>query len=933
MKQRTSPVRSRRASRPLLAAALAVTLVSPAGAQSGSTGRVVGRVVDIQTGAGIAGVSLVITESGAAVLSGIDGRFAFPRTVSGLATIRADYLGYASKIVTDIAVPADAAVEVVIGLAPQALELDEITVSAAAERGSVSRALDAQRTATGIVSSVTAEQIARSPDGDAAAAMQRVSGVTVQDGKFIFVRGLGERYTTTSLNGARVPSPEPERKVVPLDMFPAGLLQTITTSKTFTPDQPGDFSGAQVNIETREFAADRQLSIALGGGFNTAVTGRLLPRAPTDGLDWLGFAGGARRLPAPVDAAGDFRNPPSQLEQNRMVDAFRNAWQPRATEGRPNGSFGASIGGTDPIFGRRISYLGSVTYSRSEEAKTDQVRAIALAGPGGTTDEIDRYTGTTGTASVLWGGLGQLATLLGEHSRIVLNTTYNRTSDNEARTELGTSENHGSMPLRIERLRYVERSVHSSQLKGEHQVGGRHAFDWAATFSGVERREPDRSEIVYAKQTDPATGELLPWAWFSGSNEGAVRTFSDLAENAFESAGNYRLDFGAAGRTHRLKLGGTFRSTDRDASSRVYSISGFGLSREERELAAEQLFDGRFTGPDANVFRVTPLSQGGSYTAEDRLLTGYGMLEVGITDRIRLIGGARVERSRMRVEAEPTIGAAVVTDTTYTDILPALALNVSLTDAMNLRLSASRTLARPEYRELAGIQFREVIGGEQILGNPELVRTRIINGDIRWEWYPNPGEIVSVALFSKSFEDPIERVYLATSGTRVVTFVNAEGAENYGVEFELRKRLGALSPALSPWTAFANATLMHSEIRIGSGAASRTNAERAMVGQAPWVVNAGLTFAPTGDATSATLLYNVVGRRIVNAAEAPLPDVYEEARHVLDLSLRVALTPAISAKLDVKNLLDEPFEQTQGSVTRELWRTGRSIGLGLSLRR
>ncbi|MGH7503670.1 MAG: TonB-dependent receptor domain-containing protein [Longimicrobiales bacterium] len=904
------------------------TLASPMVAQS-QGGRIVGRVVDAQTGQGLVGV-IVRVEAGPGALTGVDGRYVIDEVPAGAATLHIQSLGFAAKTVTDVIVPPGGAVEQTVALDTQALELETIEVSAGEERGSVSRALDRQRTATNIVNAITAEQIARSPDSDAAAAMQRVSGVTVQSGKFVFVRGLGERYTTTSLNGARIPSPDPERKVVPLDLFPSGLLQSITTAKTFTPDQPGDFSGAQVDIQTREFTGERQIVYSLSTGANDRVTGRSLSRAPTVGGEWLGMAGDDRQLPDLVRQAGNFTGPVSQDQVNQMVNAFRNAWSTDANSPSPNLSAGLSVGGTDPLFGQRTSYLVSATYSRNNEVRADEVRAQALAGEDGSTIEVDRFNGATARTSILWGGLMNLSTLLGERTRLIANATYNRTSDNEGRTEIGSSENHGGLPLRIDRLRFVERSVYSAQLEGEHELNDRHHMDWGLTASGVERNEPDRSEIVYAMQSDPVSGATLLPAWFSVSNEGAVRTFGQLGETSHEGSLNYRLSFGDPGKKNALKVGAVVRRTNRDSDNRAYSISTGALGREERELRPEQIFDGRFSGSDDRVFRITPLSQGGAYTAEDRLYAGFVMLDIGLTDRIRVIGGARYERSETDVVATPTIGSSITTTPRYTDVLPALSVNMRLGETATLRLSASQTLARPEYRELAGIQYREVLGGDNVLGNPGLERTLIQNFDARWEWYPNSGEVLSVGVFAKSFDSPIERVYLATSGTRVISFVNAESAENYGVEVEARKRLGLIAESLDAFSIFTNATLMKSEIRIAQGRS--IGEDRAMVGQAPYVVNAGLTWAgPAGH--SATVLYNIVGKRIDSAAEAPLPAIYEQARNMVDVSLRFALTEALSARFDLRNALDEPYELTQGSVTRESYRAGRVLTLGLSWNR
>ena len=251
---------------------------------------------------------------------------------------------------------------------------------------------------------------------------------------------------------------------------------------------------------------------------------------------------------------------------------------------------------------------------------------------------------------------------------------------------------------------------------------------------------------------------------------------------------------------------------------------------------------------------------------------------------------------------------------------------------MNLRASASQTVSRPEYRELAPIQYREVIGFDNVIGNPDLQRALIQNYDLRWEWYPGAGEVVSVALFAKRFTNPIERVYRGSSGTRIITFVNAAGADNYGVELEGRKSLDFLGDALANFSLSANATLMDSRIRLDGQSIAVTNSSRAMVGQAPYMLNTGLTWTSNTGASSATLLYNVVGARITEAGELPLPDVTERERHIVDLSVRFPLGERLSARVDARNLLDAPYQWTQGSVVRESYRVGRSYTVGLTFR-
>jgi TonB-dependent receptor len=307
------------------------------------------------------------------------------------------------------------------------------------------------------------------------------------------------------------------------------------------------------------------------------------------------------------------------------------------------------------------------------------------------------------------------------------------------------------------------------------------------------------------------------------------------------------------------------------------------------------------------------------------------MTEVGFSGRFRLIAGARFEHDQLQVGAQSTLGAPVSTQKHWNDLLPSVALNVRLTDAQSVRVSLSRTLARPEYRELSPVISRDVIGGDNVQGDQNLERTRISNADLRWEWYPDAGEVVSVAMFAKRFARPIERVYQATGGStaRTVFYINTDGADNYGVELELRKSLGALARALTPFTLFSNATIMESRIRLGETTASATNKDRRMVGQAPYVVNAGLTYSPRVGSTSATLMVNRIGDRIDAAGDQPLPDVIEEPRTSMDFSLRFPVLSAVSARFDAKNLLDDPFATVQGTVTRESYTTGRVFQFGL----
>lgn len=897
-----------------------------------ATGTIVGRIVDAGTGQPLVGAQVTAVGTGIGATTNMDGRYALARVPSGPRSIQVLFIGYSDKTVENVIVPAGATASQDVAMTSSAISLAAITVSATRERGTVSAALNEQRNAVGVVSATTAAQIARSPDSDAAQAVQRVSGVSVRDGKYVFVRGLGERYTTTSLNGARVPSPEPEKKVVPLDLFPSNLLEAITTSKTFTPDQAGDFSGAQVNLRTRSFPSRRMVQFSASGGYSAEATGRTLQMPTTLGGEWFALAAGGRALPADLTGRSDFTTL-TQPEINGIIRSMPKGWLAESGSGAPNASASVSVGGEDEVLGRRLGYIGSLSYSRSTDLKQDEERARAVAGDAaGTPVPYNRFSGSTATGSVLWGGLLNFSTYLGQGSRIELNNTYDRTADNEAHEDWGTLEEFQQVQLvRRTSLRYVERTVRSNQLRGEHLLGQANRLSWSVASSAVSRNEPDRADLVYGHE-EGLSGERLPLAWLGFIPEAAKRTTSLLNEGVWSVDADYLASFGPADQAMTLRIGGAWRATDRDATSASYNLRAIGLDAAARAASPRELFHGQYTEGDARRITIEPNSSGGTYSAQDHVTAGFAMAEVPLGGRVRVIGGARVEQWNLDMEVEPTSRALINIARSNTDVLPSLAVNVKLRDDQTLRLSASQTLARPEYRELAPVSYRDMLGEREVFGDSSLVRTLVQNYDMRWEWYPDLDEAVSIGFFAKRFRNPIEPIDVATSGASQLSFINAESAVNYGAEVEVRKGLGLPGSTYDPFVVFANVTLMHSRINTSNSTLSAlTNDERPMVGQAPYVVNTGVSYANESGSTSATLLYNVVGRRITSAAVTPITvDTYEEPRHLLDFSVRFPLLSGIKGKLDARNLLDSPHEERQGDVIRYRYRTGRSLSFGLT---
>jgi hypothetical protein len=488
-----------------------------------------------------------------------------------------------------------------------------------------------------------------------------------------------------------------------------------------------------VNIRTRDFPARASASFSLAAGMNASASFRDVLSAPTAGAEWLAMGGGGRGLPAGLAGSAV---PGSDAEMAAALSGFRNVWSAREASGQPNASFSASFGGQDALFGRPLGYVASVSYSTSQEIRKDERRALAVRGGfDGETRAINAFTGETGRQSVLWGGIVNLNLQLGEGSRISFNNTYDRTADNEALRLGGMSEEIGR-EVDVTRLTYTERSIFSSQLGGDHILGGRHRLDWALTFSGVRRSEPDRSDLVYERVAEGGAPRLL----WGGNSRQATRAFSDLSENALNGEANYTLRFGDGVDAATLKLGGMFRRNERGSRQFAYDLVNRNLTDAERQRGAEDIFGGAAFDPANLRVSLRPNVNGGSYAAGETLGAGFAMAEVGLRDNLRVVGGARVEYDRIGVDAVDVSGREIPARLRNTDVLPALAVNWEPTEWQKVRLSATQTLSRPEYRELAPVNYFEAFGGQIVFGNRRLERALVRNFDLRWELYPSAEE-------------------------------------------------------------------------------------------------------------------------------------------------------------------------------------------------
>ncbi len=890
-------------------------------------GSVSGTVYDSQTGNNLRGASIEAVGSGQKVLTDIDGRYVLKLPV-GKHTLRVSMEGYFDQPVDNIGVEIGKTVFIDPVLVPTNVISEKVTVTAdSMKAATVNSVLLERQTARTISDTVSAEDISRNPDSDAAGILERVTGISVVQDKYVFVRGLGERYSSAMLNGSLLPSTEPERKVVPFDLFPSSLINKISTLKSYSPDQPGDFSGGVVNIETIEFPAELTLKYSAGLSWDSNVLGNKFLSYHGSHLDWLGFGGGARQLPAAFPSGRVTRLSPvtgkgftsEQLQE--LGRSLKNQWTPGATDAAPNFSQTIMGGGSY----KNLGTVFSLTYGHKYSHQLEEVNSYQALG--NTLIPWNLFTNDKNTKNVKLGFVGNVAYKLGTNHKLQVKNFFSRDASDEVRYLSGYSEGN-SADEQDTRLRYSEETIFTSQVSGEHFMKRLFGtlLEWRLAYSRAERDEPDMREVIYRSERGKDDFS------FSSQGQSGFRQFTGQADVIYEPAVDVSRSWVFGHTIATLKGGWLRHDRRRDFSSRRFVFVPFGRPVDFR-LTPEQIFDYGNIGPDSIELREITRSTD-SYDAEHVINAGYGLADVAFAKRWRVTGGVRFEDSAQHlITFDPFAPGltSIVTDLNNRDFLPAVSVVYLINPGMNLRAGYSRTLNRPEFRELAPFQFTDISGRSTLYGNPDLRQSRIQNVDARWEWFRSPSELYAASVFWKRFEDPIERV-MFYSADILTSFRNSDHASNRGIEVEMRKDLGFIGGPLSGWSLYSNYSRIFSDVEIGNiPGIVLTSLRRPMQGQSKYLFNSVLEYADEKHGVDLRVLYNLVGPRISDVGATLLPDVYERSNHFLDLTVskRFRALPRMQFKLGGQNLLNRAVTHYQGDQVFYRYKLGRQISVGI----
>ncbi|MCP3136694.1 TonB-dependent receptor [Pyxidicoccus sp. QH1ED-7-1] len=884
-----------------------------------------GRVVDEANSEGLIEATVkVVTGAQKQALTDLDGnyRLALP---PGKYDLRVFYDVYQGRRITGVVVTQGKVTKLDVALSADVGAVQEVVVEARADRRAEGALLQERKKAAAVSDAISAQEIARTPDSSASDAVKRVVSATVVDGRYVLLRGLGGRYSTTLLNGALLPSPEPDEPSVPLDLFPTSLLANLNVVKSYTADLPGSFGGGTLLIETNTYPTQFEFKPRITLGGDTVTTGQERNTQQGGGLEFLGFPGGERKLPEAIPTRhelGDAGESPEELE--RQWESFPNVWGARKKTALPNLGLSASLGDTLRFDNRRLGYLATVNYGHKESS---QVSSYARA-----SNENNAYVRnddaqlTQGVETANLSGLASVGYQLDRDNELTAFSLYTRGTDTRTVTSTGIDSLKGDR-YEGSRLQFIVRQLSFNQLRGFHRIGlfGDAEVDWQANLSRVDRDEPDTRDTLYSDSLSTPTGSLS----FPNQANSGERFFAELGETSTGGSLNLTLPFSDV----RVKVGGLTQLSFRDFRARRFRYGIVPSTDVDRTLPPEQLFGADQLG-DGMRLREFTRPESDAYDASLGIFAGYVSADAKPTEALRLIGGLRLESSRQELTAldQFTGEEASRNEVDYLDWLPTLNAIYALTPAVNLRTGYSYTLARPTFRELAPFLFYDFTRRRNVSGNPALKQTRIHNVDARVEWFVGDNEVLAASVFYKRFQNPIERV-INTEGAGDVGFENAAGADTYGVELEARTSLGRVASVLRPVRLGANLTLIRSEIDLGAVQGLQTSAQRPLQGQSPYVANVNLGYERPESGTEVALLYNVYGKRISEVGTNRLPDVYEQPFHRVDVALTQRLGAATQLKLTAANLLDAKVTLQQGTVTILEYRPGIafSASLGLSL--
>lgn len=891
---------------------------------------ITGTVIEESTGKPLPGVLVAIKGTKLATLTDAEGKFYFRKMPAGKYDLEFSFFSFSTKIVSDVEVIDKEATVLNVSLAEMNSVLDEVVIKTVkAKTESVQSLLTMQKNSIRVSDGISAESIKRTPDRTTSDVLRRISGTSIQDNKFVIVRGLNDRYNTTYLNGSPLPSTEPDKKAFSFDIFPANMLDNLVINKTASPDLPGEFAGGIIEINTKSTPEKDFQSITVGAGYNTITTNKTKFQANDIKTG----------LPSYFPNSADFialqslKTETSIQQIATLAKTYQTDWSVDEGKFDPNTNFQFTLGRYFKFNDTQsLGLLASATNNVTNVFGVGSLKEYETPG-----DLRKSFNNNNYRKQKLLGAIVNLSLKLNTNNRFSFKNLYSITSESRFTDRLGTkniTDEEPTMSSSTNRL-FTENKIYTGQLIGEHFLPeSKIKIGWVGSYSNVQREVPSerRNTYDYIQYSDGT--QSVPTAPFAGNNVGLDNPGSIFTSNNNESIFSSKIDISkklefSDNFSADIKIGGITQSRNRKFQARQLGYVPFSGRVNGVNWSQDNTFNGTIaTLPNATIFNsanmgilsTSPTNLSGLtlfegtkgsdyYDAESNLDAGYLMID-NVFNKWRIIWGARIENYSQNLNSIDEAVLPVVVDDTQLDILPSFNLIYSLNKKQNLRMSGSKTLNRPEFRELAPFLFYDFDTRFNTSGNPNLKITDIYNADLRYEYFLGKGQMLSVSTFYKNFKNPIELQALANNSN---VYQNAASGTNYGVELEFRLLASTLFGAkenkfLDDLTIFSNLAVIRSEVDISN--LTPTAVKTPLQGQSPYVFNAGLQYINKEAGWSFAANTNRVGDRITihgnQTTGNTAPAFWEKSRTFLDFQVaKNLLKNKIELKLNVRNALAE----------------------------
>jgi hypothetical protein len=839
-----------------------------------------------------------------------DGNFSI-RIDEGTYSIEFSYIGYQTFIVNDVEVKSGEEVVLTAALEEEGIEMAEIVISAKGGRQNANVLLLERKKAGLIIESIGAKQLAAAGASDVADGLKKVPGLSIQGSKFLVVRGLSERYNSSTLNGFVVASPNPDKRVLPYDIFPTNVIENLSISKSFNPNFYANFSGASVDIVTRDYPNQRTITFGIGTSMNTQSTFQDFNADPEGANDILGY-NTSRVLPSLVtdayaDGAGRFisRGKESQINESNF---FNTKFDPTVSTAGLNQAYNFSYG--DRIINKNdnskeIGVQFNVNYGNNYNNDFGQLRVFNAQG-----FALRDFDYNTDVHSTNLSSIANFTYKMGRGNQISFKNLYTHLSDNSVLETWGYYNDIEPNEAYSRRMTYKDYTLRTHQLIGEHSFG-KSMIDWGLSYSKADAAEPDRRQLafIYTPENRESNEYRINRVDLSESH----RFFTDMDDNDLSGKAQYKYLFNAEPTKNYIVGGIDARYKFRDFQLRQYNLglenlgsssTRYDIYNMDNLLGTGSINDGNYyvdeaTLPqdafDANLLIAAPYVFG-----------NYSINDFGIT------AGLRAEYATQNINYTLN-GFKDLTNTIEgLDLFPSIIANYNITNEHQAKFSVSRTVSRPDFRELAPFEYRESFGSFRTTGNPDLQNGYNYNVDLRYEYFPSKnvvaGELLAVTLFGKYLDNPIIPT-IELGSNPVKSYANAIDGYAAGIELELRKSLGFIVDNL--FFNF-NSTVLKTSVNADPSVSNQTSSVRTLIGASPYLINADLTYKYQNAAFNTLLLsvsYNTYGKRLAGLGALGAGDIFEMPVNTLNTTASYAFGKgnAWRVRLAARNILNAKF--------------------------